>query len=435
MQLEKLYRNLRIQDMNAMQKNTYKVTENQQDVVLLSPTGSGKTLAFLFPILRALDPESKQVQCLIMVPARELAQQIEEVFKSMKTGYKVSCCYGGHQTRIEQNNLLESPAVLIGTPGRIAYHLRNENFDPTTITTLVLDEFDKALEFGFQEDMRFIIEQMTNLKQRILTSATRMRILPAFAGLDNHEEVNFLNNQQAKPRLTYKKITTIAEEKLDALFKLICKVGDKRMLIFCNHRDAVDRIGDLLEHKGISREVFHGGMEQDERERALLKFRNDSVRVLITTDLASRGLDIPEVDCIIHYQLPPKKDSFIHRNGRTARMNAEGTVYLIINNDEAFPFIDDNLPIEELDGQYTIPTPTPYQTLYVSAGKKDKVNKVDLVGFFFKKGELEKDQLGLIEVRDTTSYVAVSRSIAEKLATKLHGEKIKNKKVKIQVAY
>lgn len=259
MQLEKLYRNLRIQDMNAMQKNTYKVTENQQDVVLLSPTGSGKTLAFLFPILRALDPESKQVQCLIMVPARELAQQIEEVFKSMKTGYKVSCCYGGRQTRIEQNNLLESPAVLIGTPGRIAYHLRNENFDPTTITTLVLDEFDKALEFGFQEDMRFIIEQMTNLKQRILTSATRMRILPAFAGLDNHEEVNFLNNQQAKPRLTYKKITTIAEEKLDALFKLICKVGDKRMLIFCNHRDAVDRIGDLLERqRDFERSISRG---------------------------------------------------------------------------------------------------------------------------------------------------------------------------------
>ena len=323
----------------------------------------------------------------------------------------------------------------VGTPGRIAYHLRNENFDPTTVKALVLDEFDKALEFGFQSDMSSIIYEMKNLNHRILTSATEMKDIPDFAGLDNHKVINFLKNKEVKPNLKMKQINTISEEKLDSLFKLICKLGTQRMLIFCNHRDAVTRISDLLREMGIARESFHGGMEQDERERALLKFRNDSVRVLITTDLAARGLDIPEVDTIIHYQLPPKEDAFIHRNGRTARMKAKGTVYLVISNEENFPFIDKKLEIEDISVECPIPPRTHYQTIYISAGKKDKVNKVDIVGFLFKKGELEKNDVGIIEVKDTTSYVAVNRKKVPDLLKKLNGQKVKNKKVKMQIAY
>ncbi len=435
MQIDLLYKNLGIKDMNAMQRSAFKMSENQRDLILLSPTGSGKTLAFLFPTVRDLVPDTKGVQYLILVPARELALQIESVFKSMKTDYKVTCCYGGHNTKVEQNTLLEAPAVLIGTPGRIAYHLRNENFDPSTVKTLILDEFDKALELGFQEDMSFIVEKLSGLQQRVLTSATEMETIPEFVGLNDEKIVSYLKNIEVKPDLQMKLVNTIAEEKLDALFNLICKIGNKRMLIFCNHRDAVDRINNLLHEKGIARESFHGGMEQDERERALLKFRNDSVRVLITTDLAARGLDIPEVDSIIHYQLPPKESAFIHRNGRTARMNAKGSVYLIISNEEHFPFIGDNIPVENLGGTYKIPERTPFQTIYISAGKKDKVNKVDIVGFLFKKGELEKNDVGIIEVKDTTSYVAINRKKVPDLLKKLNGQKVKNKKVKMQIAY
>lgn len=435
MQIDLLYKNLGIKDMNAMQRSAFKMSENQRDLILLSPTGSGKTLAFLFPILRDLNPDVKGVQTLILVPARELALQIETVFKSMKSDYKVTCCYGGHNTKVEQNTLLEAPAVLIGTPGRIAYHLRNENFDPSTVQTLVLDEFDKALELGFQEDMSFIVEKLSGLKQRILTSATEMENIPEFVGLNDEKIVSYLKQIEVKPDLHMKVVNTISEEKLDTLFNLICKIGSKRMLIFCNHRDAVDRISNLLHEKGIARESFHGGMEQDERERALLKFRNDSVRVLITTDLAARGLDIPEVDSIIHYQLPAKEAAFIHRNGRTARMNAKGFVYLIISNEEHFPFVNENLPVENLGGTYKIPERTPYQTIYISAGKKDKVNKVDIVGFLFKKGGLEKNDVGIIEVKDTTSYVAINRKKVPDLLKKLNGQKVKNKKVKMQIAY
>lgn len=435
MELQPIFEKLQITNMNQMQKSIYKASENETDVILLSPTGSGKTLGFLFPVLRNLKSDIKGIQALILVPARELALQIEQVFKSMGTDFKVSVAYGGHDKKIEINNLIESPAVLIGTPGRIAYHLKNENFNPETIKTLVLDEFDKALELGFQDDMEYIIGSLNGLSQRILTSATVMDNIPKFVELNNEKKINFLKENEAKPNIQLKKVMTTPEEKLNTLFQLICKIGNKRTLIFCNHRDAVDRISELLREKGIQRETFHGGMEQDERERALLKFRNDSARILITTDLASRGLDIPEVESIVHYQLPPKEDAFIHRNGRTARMNAKGFAYLIMTEDENFPFIKSNTPEENVSEANRVPERTPNQTIYISAGKKDKVNKVDIVGYLIKKGQLEKDDIGLIEVKDTTSYVAVNRKKTIELLKKLANEKLKGKKVKIEIAY
>ncbi|MDQ1162832.1 superfamily II DNA/RNA helicase [Chryseobacterium sp. SORGH_AS 447] len=435
MELESIYQKLQIQDMNQMQKSTYKTTENNQDVVLLSPTGSGKTLAFLFPVLRNLKKNTPGIQTLILIPSRELGLQIEQVFKSMGTDFKVSVCYGGHNKKIEVNNLIQAPAVLIGTPGRIVYHIRNNNFDPSTIKTLVLDEFDKALELGFHKDMEFISHSLKNVSQRILTSATAMDEIPEFTGLKNEKVVDFLKLAEARPDIQLKKVMTISEEKLDTLFNLICKIGNKRTLIFCNHREAVDRISELLREKGIDRETFHGGMEQDERERALLKFKNDSSRILITTDLASRGLDVPEVESIVHYQLPYKEDAFIHRNGRTARMNAKGFAYLIMTAEENFPFIKNDTPEETVAGFTKVPEKPYFQTVYISAGKKDKVNKVDIVGYLMKKGELQKEELGLIEVKDTTSYVAVSRIKVNALLKKLANEKLKGKKVKMEVAY
>lgn len=435
MELQPIYEKLQIQEMNQMQKSTFQASENEQDIILLSPTGSGKTLAFLFPLLRNLQKDISGIQAIILVPARELALQIEQVFKNMGTDFKVTICYGGHDKKIEINNLTQAPAVLIGTPGRIAYHIKNNNFEPKTIKTLVLDEFDKALELGFEEDMSYIINSLKSVSQRFLTSATAMDNIPKFVGLDNEKTINFLKLGEAKPNIQLKKVMTIPEEKLETLFKLICKIGNKRTLIFCNHRDAVDRISELLREKGIDRETFHGGMEQDERERALLKFRNDSTRILITTDLASRGLDIPEVESIVHYQLPPKEDAFIHRNGRTARMHAKGFAYLIMTEEENFPFIKGNTPEENITENYRIPAKTPFQTIYISAGKKDKVNKVDIVGYLIKKGELAKEDVGIIEVKDTTSYVAVARNKVKDVLKKLTNEKLKGKKIKMEIAY
>jgi len=434
MMVEKVLGNLKIASLNEMQQAAIAAADKGKDVVLLAPTGSGKTIGFLLPVLKNLVTGAKGVQALILVPSRELALQIEQVFKLMGTGFKVNCCYGGHPVKIEKNNFEQPPAVLIGTPGRIAYHLRKENFDESGITTLILDEFDKALEFGFQEDMAYIIGNLRSLKQRMLTSATQMKEIPEFTGLKAPVEVNFLKDVKVAPDLKLKKIITTAEDKLDALFDLICKIGAQTSLIFCNHRETVDRISDLLIDKDLAHDIFHGGMEQDERERALLKFRNGSIKILITTDLAARGLDIPEVGNIVHYQLPYTEDAFLHRNGRTARMNAKGTAYLIMTEEEKYPFLKGDIETEKLKGSYELPKDSQWQTLYIAAGKKDKVNKIDIVGLLLKKGGLQKDDVGLIEVKDQSSYVAIKRNMVNKVLSALREEKIKNKKVKIEVA-
>ena len=371
--IQKALANLKITSLNEMQNAAIATAEKASDIVLLSPTGSGKTVGFLLPILQQLDKDKAGVQALILVPSRELAIQIETVFKQMSTGFKINCCYGGHSTRIEKNNLEQAPAVLVGTPGRIAYHVRNTNFDVSKVNMLVLDEFDKSLEFGFKEDMSFIIYELKNLTKRMLTSATKMEEIPPFTGVKKPVIINFLTNTPTQS-LSLKLKSVVGKDKLELLFLLICKYGTHPTLVFCNHRDAVERISELLRDKGLSHDIFHGGMEQDDRERALIKFRNGSHRILITTDLASRGLDIPEIQTVIHYQLPLTEDSYIHRNGRTARMNAKGTAYLILSEtDHVPPFIKEVPEKEELKSSYPLPENTPWNTLYIAAGKKDKI--------------------------------------------------------------
>ncbi len=425
--------NLKITALNGMQQAALEAAK-KGDVILLSPTGSGKTLGFLLPLLSILDPAISTVQVLILVPSRELALQIEQVFKDIKSGFKVNCCYGGHPVKIERNNLSQPPAVLIGTPGRISHHLRRNSFTTDTIHTLILDEFDKSLEFGFQEDMAFIIKQLPGLKKRILTSATKMNEIPGFTGIHRPTEVDFLKTATNIPDLKLKAVMSPAADKLDTLFALICKIGDKSTLVFCNHREAVDRISELLWDRGLIHDVFHGGMEQEDRERALLKFRNGSHHLLITTDLASRGLDIPEIEYVVHYQLPHNEEAFVHRNGRTARMHAKGTSYLILSADEKLTYLKQEPEIEELPEKLVVPKPSQWVTLYIAAGKKDKINKVDIVGLLLKKGELAKEDLGLIEVLDHSSYAAVKRNRAQHTVQLIKTEKIKNKKVKIEIS-
>jgi superfamily II DNA/RNA helicase len=431
--IQQALQNLKINALNPMQEAAINAAK-KGDVILLSPTGSGKTLGFLLPLLNSLNTTISTVQVLILVPSRELALQIEQVFRAIGSGFKVNCCYGGHSLKIELNNLSQPPAVLIGTPGRIAHHLRRESFDTANITTLILDEFDKALEFGFQEDMSYIIRQLPSIKKRMLTSATQMDTIPSFTGIHQPITIDYLTNAASAPDLKQKVVISEPADRLDALFALVCKISDKPTLVFCNHREAVERISDLLYDKGLPHDIFHGGMEQDDRERALLKFRNGSHRILITTDLASRGLDIPEIEHVVHYQLPHNEEAFLHRNGRTARMHAKGTSYLLLAPGEKPDYLSELPEIEELPIKTTIPQLSPWATVYIAAGKKDKINKVDIVGLLLKKGELAKEDLGLIEVLDYSSYAAVKRTHIERTVHLVKNEKIKGRKIKIEIS-
>lgn len=428
-----ILQNLHIKALNPMQEAVLPAARTS-DVVVLSPTGSGKTLAFLLSVLERIIEGQAGVQALVVVPSRELALQIEQVFKAMSTGYKVTCCYGGHAVKTEENSLREAPTLLIGTPGRIAFHFRDENIDPGGIHTLVLDEFDKALEMGFQYDISTIIKAMPNLSRRLFTSATPLTILPDFRGNGELKEVNFLDTSGYVPKLQMKMVPTVTAEKLETLFSLLCLIGTKSTLVFCNHRDAVERISEILNRNDLTHATFHGGLEQPDRERALMKFRNGSSRILVVTDLASRGLDIPEIESIVHYQLPLTEEAFIHRNGRTARMHATGTAYLLIADDETVPYLTELPEVQVLPDTDNLPAPTEWETLYLSAGKKDKVNKVDIVGLLLKKGGLEKDELGLIEVKDTISFAAVKRTKIKNVVALLKQEKLKGKKIKTDIA-
>jgi len=431
MPLEQVLQRMQISDLNEMQKEVLEKYKPSTDFILHSPTGSGKTLAFNLMLLKRIEKDKSGVQTLILVPTRELALQIEQVVKKVFIGYKITCCYGGNDTKTERNKLKDAPAILIGTPGRIMYHLERGHFDPFNIHTLVLDEFDKSLEFGFQEQMSYIIERLPKLGNRILTSATTMSEIPAFTGISHYTMVNYLNDENTAPKITIKKVIAPAQHKLKALFKLLCKNGIKKTLIFCNHREAVDHISELLEDREVIHDVFHGGLEQTDRELALLKFRNDSNRILLTTDLAARGLDIPAVDVIIHYQLPYKEDAFTHRNGRTARMQAEGEVFIILKPEEDYPYIPSDTATEILDEEYPLPPNSPFATLYITGGKKDKINKIDIAGFLLHLNGIAKEDIGIIEVKDKEAYVAVNRSVAADIIKQANNQKIKGRKVRV----
>ena len=427
--------NLGIENLNEMQIDAQEAILSHNNVLLLSPTGSGKTLAFLLPIFEMLKPEILSTQCLILVPSRELGLQIEQVWKKMVTDYKVNVCYGGHSIETEIRNLSNPPAVLIGTPGRIADHIDRGTFRLDKIETLILDEFDKSLQLGFHEQMSFIINKLTKVNKRVLVSATSDIEIPKYTRVVNPMILDFIPEHETRTNLSIRMVTSKEKDKIGSLFNLICSLKSQSAIIFCNHRDAAERISDTLNEKGIYSTYYHGGMDQDERERALIQFRNGSVSYLVTTDLASRGLDIPEMKHVIHYHLPSKEDEFTHRNGRTARMLASGTAYIVAHESEKkMDYVDYAMKTHKVDDSNTLPKPPEFQTIYISGGKKNKLNKIDIVGFFSQKGKLEKDDLGLIEVKDFTSFAAVKFNKVKDLLNAIKDEKMKGKKYKIEVA-
>ncbi len=427
---------LNIAALNEMQQAVMLAVPQSEGVILLSPTGSGKTLGFLLPVAMLLQPNAAGVQALIVVPSRELAIQIESVYKLMGTGYKVNSCYGGHSVRTEEQNFSHPPAVLIGTPGRIAHHIRAQNIDLSSVHTLVMDEFDKALELGFQEDMAFIVSELPSLQKRILTSATALDHIPTFLKLRQPEVLDFTHVKTSTSVLALKAIH-ISEEltRPEGLAFLLSKLKGESAIIFCNHRDAVKRVSIQLRSMNIAHGIYHGEMEQIDREKALIMLRNGSTNILVTTDLASRGLDIPEIRHIIHYQLPVTAEAFTHRNGRTARMHADGTAYLLLEaKDRIPPFVTENVSDEELPAHFS-PLPEPeWCTLYIAAGKKDKVNKTDIVGLLLQKGGLQKDEVGRIEVLDKAAYAAIHTDKIDATLRIIRDHKIKGKKVRFAIA-
>ena len=420
---------LGISALNEMQEAAQLAIHSSKNVILLSPTGTGKTLAFLLPVIAQLDPSCNEVQLLIVVPSRELAIQIENVARNMGTGYKIHAAYGGQSFNTDRQAIKHRPAILIGTPGRLADHLRRETFSTQDIKTLVLDEFDKSLEVGFEGEMTEIISYLPSLEKKVLTSATQGVEIPRFVKLDAPVEVDYLH--QGSSKLEIKAIVSPQKDKLETLVKALCHLGNTPGIIFCNFKDTIARISDYLKDHGIAHGTFYGGMEQRERELSLLKFRNGTHQLLLATDLAARGIDVPEIQFIIHYHLPIHSEEFTHRNGRTARMQSEGTAYVLHWRNERLP---DFMPTmdEEYLHEREIPEHSLWSTLELSGGRKDKISKGDIAGFFFKEGNANRDQLGTIEVKNTQSFVAVHSNVVQSFINKLNEKRLKKAKLRIR---
>ncbi len=429
MDINEILDKLNINALNAMQEEAvHCVLRTNHDMVILSPTGSGKTLAYLLPLVQQLDNTADDVQAVVVVPGRELALQSDTVLKDMGSGLRSLSCYGGRPAMDEHKWLKDiKPHIVFGTPGRLNDHIDKGNISPYGVRFLIIDEFDKCLEMGFNDEMSKLVKKLPGVRRRFLLSATDAEQIPHFVQLGRTDKFDYLQAEEQVPeRVALYRVDSPVKDKLETLSQLLRSLGSQSSIVFLNYRDSVERTDEYLRKRGFSTSAFHGGMEQKEREDALYKFSNGSANVFVSTDLASRGLDIPGIDNIIHYHLPQGEDGYIHRVGRTARWDAHGRAFLVLGPEESIPdFIQGNAESYELVGDLPEPALPKMATLYIGKGKKDKISKGDIVGYLCKKGGLEPNEIGRIDVKDRYAYAAVARHKLEQVIKQTCGEKIK----------
>ena len=436
METDRILEKLGISELNDMQKEaTQAVLRTNDDVVILSPTGSGKTLAYLLPLVQLIDANVPTVQAVVIVPGRELALQSATVLKDMGCGLRACACYGGRAAMDEHRVLRQvQPHVVFATPGRLLDHIEKENILTTGIRYLVIDEFDKCLEMGFLNEMNAIINRLSNVQRRILISATDAESIPHFVNMGRTTRMDYLiEEEQVSDRVNVYQVISPVKDKLETLRNLLCELGEESSIVFLNYRESVERVADYLQEQGFTLSYFHGGLEQRQREDALYKFSNASANVLVSTDLASRGLDIPSINNIIHYHLPESEQGYIHRVGRTARWDKLGKTFFILNQEESIPdYIDAEPTLHTIPIDLPAPPKPKMVTLYIGKGKKDKLSKGDIVGFLCKKGGLKGTEIGRISVEDRFTYVAIDRTQLRSVLRNVQGEKIKGVKTIIE---
>ena len=432
---KEIYRKLGISTLSAMQKATASAFERtNHDIVVLSPTGTGKTLAYLLPLVGAVNPAVDDVQAIVIVPGRELALQSAKVLQQMGCGVRGYAAFGGRMAMDEHRELRNlRPHIVFATPGRLNDHLDKENISPLKVRTVVIDEFDKCLDMGFSGEMMSVMGKLKFANRHILLSATNADSIPRFVNMQNVELVNYLEDSaDVRQRIELQVLHSPVNDKLDTLYAYLCTTSADSTIVFVNHRESVERIACYLEGKGFVVSAFHGGLDQKQREAALYKFSNGSANVMVCTDLASRGLDIDNIAHVVHYHLPETPEAYIHRVGRTARWQAEGTSLFILGPKETLPqYVG---PSEEVELPEPLPLPAAprMKTIYIGKGKKDKISRGDIVGFLCKKGGLTMAQVGKIDVKDRYTYVAVERKAVGEMLKKVKGEKIKGIKTIVE---
>lgn len=429
---------LGITELNEMQKKMLEMGSSASEIILLSPTGSGKTLAFILPVIKLLRPATGRIQAVIIAPGRELVMQIASIFREIASGFKVTTLYGGHKVEDEVNSLSVTPDIVVATPGRLLDHARRDNLDLTPVRILVLDEFDKSLELGFEDEMKRIVKRLKNVSHTILTSATDLPELPDFLQLKDPLRLDYSGQKKRQPKIRIHRIDSDENDKLLTLQELLSFLSEEgtapRTIVFVNHRESAERVYQYLRSQGVPAGIYHGALDQLEREKAVELFNNGTTPILVATDLAARGLDIDFVKNIVHYHLPLTQEVFVHRNGRTARADASGDVYVIMGPTEDVPEYVAFDVTDHVAGSDKPLLPSETATVFFSAGKKDKLSRGDLLGFLVKECGLNASQVGKLRVADRYSLAAVPRTALVHILKVASEKKIKGKKIRVSDA-
>lgn len=430
--LDNIRKRTRVTELNPMQKRMSEIPV-RGTFTLLAPTGSGKTLAFAIPLLKSLAPARGQVQAVVIAPSRELVLQIAEVIRPIATGLKTVAFYGGHSMQEEVNSLAVTPDIIVATPGRLLDHIKRGQLDLGTVSSLVLDEYDKALELGFADEMKRVCRRLTGLKLVILTSATPLAAIPDYLPASEPQVIDFSATDTPRRRMQIVRVESPSRDKLNTLGDLLHSLPNGRVIVFANHRESVERIYDALKKQGLPVGIYHGGLDQNDRENAIVQLANGSTPILVSTDLGARGLDIPELSAVIHYHMPVSPEAWTHRNGRTARQKAKGDIYVITAEGEDIPYYITTDRDYAPTGHSADPIRSETATLYFNVGKKEKISKGDIVGFLIAKGGLTSDEIGVITLRDHSALVGIPRAKGKSLVDTLGRERVKNTRAKISL--
>ena len=436
--LEGVKSKLGIEELNEMQKEMMAKASESRDIILLSPTGSGKTLAFTLPVLKLMKPSTGRIQCVVIAPSRELVIQIAGVMREAAKVFRTVALYGGHKVEDEVNSLKVTPDIVVATPGRLLDHSVRHNLELLPVRMLVLDEFDKTLELGFEEEMEKLLKRMKNVSRTILTSATKAEVLPEFLNLDNPITVDYSSNAgEVRGRMNVRKVMADSNDKLEGLYTLLNNINHgkeslEKSMIFVNHRESAERVYDFLRKKGVAVVLYHGALEQKDRETAVALFNNGSRPIMVATDLAARGLDIEKVKGVIHYHQPLTPEAYTHRNGRTARVEEEGDVYILVGPEEELKEFISPDGLFELNNKKDADLSQKFMTLYISGGKREKLSRGDILGFLTKECEVPGEDIGKINVFDHYSLVAVKEGVVASLLNRAEGKKLKGEKRRIR---
>lgn len=429
-----------------------------RNVIAQSQTGSGKTAAFALPILQDFEVERCELQALVICPTRELSAQVAREMRKLgreHNGLQIVELVGGQPSRPQRDKLERGAHVAIGTPGRVLDLLEREFLIPDSIRTVVLDEADRMLDMGFGDDVRKITNHLPKERQTALFSATFPK------SIEELSEQFQPNSQSESLRIIIEsddeELADIRQLKLsyetqgyDDKLATLCWALHSHLpeegsaLIFCNQKATVREINKELRDGGLSADRFDGDLEQFDRDQVLARFRNGSVRVLIATDVAGRGLDVEGLDLVINYDLPEKTENYVHRIGRTGRAGASGIAISLIRNEKDIVEIEaftgqkmellDNSASKDLefdDLLKQLSAAPKIETILISGGRRDKVRKGDILGALTgDAGGLNGKDIGKIEIQDKLSYVAVSQGVISDAVSRLNKGRIKGKRFK-----